>query len=337
MAERSRRKVQSDRPGRRRHDAARLGAVPATVSWAAAVRPRVRGLLVVLALGLAAARVAQERVDRAEDAAAVDEAHARAVAMDRRWRGMLSPPGTRGEGDPVAWQRCLLGGSGGADPACAQLRGLALRNPPVNSAAGWALVESLGPNTWLEAARDRPLPTLAWGRPPDAAMEPLQAAALGAAVGQSAPSWSDARAQVGCLPGHDAPCGWAPDGGVSASVGREVLRATASAAPRGSLGSGLGQVAAAVRRGEALDPAWVVRPGWGGALALELGALGRPADLPLALDVAARGGAPLDRLSGLYAAARIADPSAWPSGPERRAAEQLGLSGPRPNMGEQSR
>lgn len=287
-----------------------------------------RGALAAVAVVAGLGRVHEERGRQAAAARATDEAHARAVAMDRRWRGLLSPPGTAGEGDPVAWQRCLLRGAGGGDPACGELLGLALRNPPVQSAAGWAFVESLGPSAWLAAAGDRPLPTLAWGRPPDLSLRPVQAAAFAAAAGQPSVSWAEARAHLGCLPGDAAPCDLRPSGAPDAPVGRELLRASASAAPRSRLGSGLGQVAAAVRRGEPLDPAWIGRPGWGGALALELGAIGRPADLELVLDVAANGGAPLDRLAGLYAAARIADPSAWPPGAARADAERLGLSGP---------
>jgi hypothetical protein len=272
-------------------------------------------LCVLMGLGQV---ILRERALRGDRLFRLRAAHAEAEASAAAWAGA---PGA----DPTLAGCAAKGFTG---PACAEARSAALRRPPSSPAAGWALIGAVGPEVWLHAWRDQPLPALAWGPAPAAGADVVRAAALGAALRANPGSVHDAQRLAACLRALDgAPpdpaCPLQPGDAPGEGAGAAQLKARLSGAGSAVLAPGAAQVAVAVERREPLPPAWSTTPGLGGALALALADRGDPADLPLLLHIAEAGGAPLDRVAALAAASALQDPALWPAGPARDRAQAL--------------
>ena len=112
-------------------------------AWGAAGRFAILGLLI----GVGHV-ILRERAIRGDRLFRLRAAHAEAEASAAAWAGA---PGA----DPA---QAACAASAFAGPSCAEARTAALRRPPTAPAAGWALIAAVGPEAWLHAWRDQPLP-----------------------------------------------------------------------------------------------------------------------------------------------------------------------------------
>ncbi|MFM2246399.1 MAG: hypothetical protein RL071_2473 [Pseudomonadota bacterium] len=262
--------------------------------------------------------ILRERAVRGDRLFRLRAAHAEAEASAAAWAGA---PGA----DPA---QAACAASAFAGPSCAEARTAALRRPPTAPAAGWALIAAVGPEAWLHAWRDQPLPALAWGPAPTQEDDVVRAAALGAALRANPGSVAEAQRLTTCLHAFDGgptgpACPLQPSAAPGEGAGTAKMKARVSGAGSARMATGAAQVAVAVERREPVPPGWATAPGLGGALALELADRGDPADLPLLLHIAEAGGAPLDRVAALAAAAALQPPASWPPGPARDRALAL--------------
>lgn len=295
---------------------------------------RVTDLIALAAVGGAVAvgllRDAQHRDGRALVASAWVDAAERA---DARWFGReeTGQPLLMGFPSRDDWDRCADRAAGAE--RCDAVWKAMTRFLPADADAGFKLVERVGAEALLEdgdrAARS--LYPVAWGsqglqRSP----EGLAAVALGTATLLGSPA-NRQEAIAGLAKVRDAvneSCRCAPPAGPLrrspspvAGASRNAERIVRSPITDHDPNPLIAPMVA-VRRGEAIDPAWWQQPGVAGMLALELGRAGRTDQLDALVEASVTGPTGSDRMAALWAAGCVAPVEDWnhPQAQERARA-----------------